>query len=104
VQRSITYHQVGTTVKATSRVAADNSVSVDLKVEDTGIKTAEATDDAAGAAAPGFENANLTTRVSVPPGQAVVAQAIRRDGKAGKTVTLVIVTARVVEQQRQGPK
>ena len=27
-------------------------------------------------------------------------QAIRRDGKAGKTVTLVIVTARVVEQQR----
>ena len=36
-------------------------------------------------------------RLTVPPGRAVVAQAIRKDGKQGKGVTLVIVTARVVE-------
>jgi hypothetical protein len=47
--------------------------------------------------APAFETGTLTTRVSVPNGQAVTAQAVRTDAKASMGVTLVIVTATVIE-------
>lgn len=98
-QRSIMYHQVGTTVKAIARVEADSAVGIELSVQDSTIKPPEAGDEAAGGA-PTFETASLSTHVSVPAGKAVVAQAVRKDAKASRTTTLVIVTAKVVEAGR----
>jgi hypothetical protein len=95
MQRSVSYHAVGTTVKATTRVEADNSVAVALDVQDSTVKAAEAGDDAAGGA-PTFDTASLATSLSVPVGKPVMAQAIRKDAKASRTTTLVIVTAKVV--------
>ncbi|OWK35666.1 hypothetical protein [Fimbriiglobus ruber] len=92
VQRSISYHQSGTTIKATARAVTDNAVVVDLNLNDSGLKTPESGDEH-----PSFDNSTLTTTLTIPPGRVVTAQTVNKDGKAGRTVTLVLVTARVVE-------
>ncbi len=92
-QRSISYRDVGTTVKMTARVGSDDAVALDLSVQDSRVRTVEAGDEVAAAS---VETGSLTTKVSVPAGRPVVAHAVRTDGKAGATVSVVIVTARVV--------
>ena len=93
-QKSFSYQNVGTTVKMTARVVADDSVVVDLNVQDSKVRLPDAGDEALAAA---MENNTLTTKLSVPAGKAVIAQTIRTEGKGGTTVTVVIVTARVVD-------
>jgi hypothetical protein len=93
VQRSITYQQAGTNVRATARVATNNAVVLDLNVTDSRVKPPEGEKEVGAA----IDNAALTTKVRVPAGRAVVAQSLRSDGKAGRTISLVIVSARVVE-------
>ncbi|QJX00032.1 hypothetical protein [Frigoriglobus tundricola] len=100
-QKSIAYQPVGTTVKLTARVGPDDSVALDLDLRDSRIKAPETGDESG---APTFENATLTTRLSVPAGKAVVAQAVRAEGKAGVTLTAVIVTARVVVSNDPAPR
>lgn len=92
VQQSINYRPTGTVVKATASVGGDGAVSVALSVEDTAVRPA-ATGDEVGAAT--FEQSSLTTKLVVPAGKAVVAHAARKDGKDARTVTLVVVTAKV---------
>ena len=92
--RSVSYQAVGTTVRMTARVGAGDAVAVDLNLADSQVKPPEAGDENG---APSFDNNTLVTKLNVPPGRAVVAQAIRADGKAGRTVTLVVVSARVVD-------
>ncbi len=92
-QKSISYREVGTLVKMTARVGADDAVALELNVQDTRVRAADAGDEAA---APAVETNTLTTKVSVPAGTSVVAQAVRTEGKGGATVAVVIVTARVV--------
>ncbi|MBX9583323.1 MAG: hypothetical protein K2X87_23725 [Gemmataceae bacterium] len=92
-QRSIHYRPVGTTVKATSRAGGDGSVTVDLSVQDSSVRPPPAGDETG---SPAFEQASLSTRLTVPAGKAVVAQAARKDGKDDRAVTMVVVTARVV--------
>jgi hypothetical protein len=92
-QRSINYHSVGTNVRATARVVADSAVVLDLNVTDSRVRPPEGEKEVGAA----IDNAALTTKVSVPAGRAVVAQSLRSDGKAGRTISLVIVSARVVE-------
>jgi hypothetical protein len=92
--RSVNYQAVGTTVRMTAKVGAGDAVSVDLDIRDSQVKPPEAGDEAG---APSFDNNTLTTKLSVPPGRAVVAQAVRTEAKAGRTVTLVIVTARIAD-------
>jgi hypothetical protein len=89
--RSIDYSAIGTTVKLTARVEAGDAVAVDLSVQETKAKP----DEESGATA--FDNGTLTAKVRVPAGKPVVAQTVRTDGKAGTTVAMVIVTARVVD-------
>lgn len=98
-QRSVHYRPVGTTIKATSVPGADGSVAVDLSVQDSSVRPAAADDETG---SPAFDTATLTTRLTVPAGRAVVAQATRKDAKAGRAVTLVVVTAKVVEAARGG--
>jgi len=94
VQRSINYQAVGTTIRLTSRVGAGDAVTVDLDLKDSQVKPPEAGDEAG---ASSFENSTLTTKVRVPNGRSVVAQGVRAEAKSGRTATLVIVTARVVD-------
>jgi type II secretory pathway component GspD/PulD (secretin) len=93
-QRSVTYTPTGTTVKLTARVGAADAVVVDLSVQDSRVRPADAGD---GGSAAALENATLTTKVIVPTGKSVVAQAVRTVGKNGPTVAAVIVSARVVD-------
>jgi type II secretory pathway component GspD/PulD (secretin) len=96
---SVTYQQIGTTARATPRVTAEGVVVVDLDLKDSRVRVPEGA--GAGAAGadepPEFLNTTLASKVTVPPGRAVVAQAVRSEGKSGGTIALVIVTARVVE-------
>lgn len=92
-QRSVGYRDVGTTVKMTARIGSDDAVAVELSVQDSRVRAADAGDEVAAAA---VETGSLTTTVSVPAGKAVVAHAVRTEGKAGATVAVVVVTARVV--------
>ena len=101
VQKSITYQQVGTTVKLTAHVGSDDGVALDLDLKDSRMKPPEAGDESGAAT---FENATLSTKLSVPAGKAVVAQTVRVEGKMGATLSVVIVTARVVEPGASLPK
>ncbi|MCE9564000.1 MAG: hypothetical protein K8U57_18310 [Planctomycetes bacterium] len=94
IQRSITYHPVGTTVKMTPRIGADNAVVLELNVSDSKVKLPDAGDDVG---APTMENNTLTTKLHIQTGRSVVAQSVRTEGKAGATVSVVIVTAKVVD-------
>lgn len=93
VQRAINYRPTGTTIKAVPRVGADGAVTIDLSIQDSSVRPPPAADEAG---APAFETTSLSTVLTVLPGQAVVAQATRREAKDGRAVTLVIVAAKVV--------
>jgi hypothetical protein len=95
VQRSVNYQAVGTTVKLTPRVGADNAVALELSFQESKVRQPDAGDETG---APTMENNTLTTKLSVPAGRAVVAQSVRTEGKAGATVSVVLVTARVVDE------
>jgi len=92
-QRAITYHTVGTTVKLTARVGSEDTVALELSVQDSRVRPADPGDEGGAA---GFETASLSTKLNVPAGKAVFAQTVRTDGKAGASVSVVVVTARVV--------
>ena len=68
-------------------------MAVELNVQDSRVRAADAGDEAA---APGMETSSLTTKLNVPAGKTVVAQAVRTAGKGGATIAVVLVTARVV--------
>jgi type II secretory pathway component HofQ len=89
-QRSVSYHQTGATLRTTARVGPDNAVLLDLSVTESRVKPPEPGEDAAV-----METGTLTTKLTVPGGRAVTAQVIRIDGKAGRTVSVVVVTAQV---------
>jgi type II secretory pathway component GspD/PulD (secretin) len=89
-QRSVTYMPTGTTLKLTARAGAGGAVAVDLDLKDSRVKTE-------GPAAPSTETVSLTTRLTVPAGKPVAAKAVRNESKDGATVSVVVVTAKVVE-------
>jgi hypothetical protein len=95
MRRSISYHEAGTTVKLTAKIGSDDTVALDLNVQDSKVRSAEAGDEVGAAT---FDNNTLNTKLNVPSGKAVAVQTVRTEGKAGGTLSLVIVTARVVEQ------
>jgi Bacterial type II and III secretion system protein len=95
MQRSISYQPVGTTVKMTPRIGADNAVALELNVSDSKVRAPDAGDEAG---ASSTENNSLTTRLNVPAGRSVVAQSVRTETKAGAVISLVVVTARVVDE------
>lgn len=94
VQRSISYHNVGTTVKLTARVGADDTIAVDLDIKDSKVRPPEAADEPS---AVSMDTSTLVTKVNVPLGKGVAAQTLRTEGKSSTTVAYVVVIARVVE-------
>lgn len=94
VRRSVSYHEAGTTVKLSARICAEDKIALDLSVQDCKIRSAD-TGDEAGAAA--FDNNSISTKLNVPAGKAVTAQSVRSDGKSTRSMSLLIVSARIVE-------
>jgi type II secretory pathway component GspD/PulD (secretin) len=101
VAKSITYHAVGTTVKMTARIGTNDAISLDLNVQDSKVRQPEAGDEIT---APAIDNNTLSTKLTVPAGKAVAAQTVRTEGKAGNTISVVIVTARVVDLTAPPPR
>ena len=94
MRRSVSYHEAGITVKLTAKIGTDDVIALDLNVQDSKIRMAEAGDELGAAV---FDHNTLTTKLNVPSGKGVAAQTLRTEGKSGGTQSLVIVTARVVE-------
>jgi type II secretory pathway component GspD/PulD (secretin) len=101
MQRSINYRTVGASVKLTARVGAEDAVVLSLNVQETKIRPPEGGEEAnVAGGAPSFELGTLATQVTVPAGKSVTAQAVRTEGKSGGSISLVIVTAHVIDSRR----
>jgi type II secretory pathway component GspD/PulD (secretin) len=101
VARMITYHQLGSEVRLTPRLTSEGQVQLDLTVQEAGAAYPDdgpqvgEDENSKPVRAPEFTTARLETKLDVPAGLAVAANAVQKGGKAGRGQTLVIVTARV---------
>jgi type II secretory pathway component GspD/PulD (secretin) len=102
VLQQVEYRPQGTTVKAKSRVGPDRTVTTDLTLDDGRAKAPEADDTGAAAGHTSFEKLTVATTLSIPAGRALVVQSNRRVGAGGRAVTLVVVTAEVLEPSPAG--
>ena len=93
MRRTISYQSVGTTVQMIARIGEKDSILLDLTVQDAKVRPPEAADDTG---ATSLDSVSLATKLNIPAGKTVVARTVRTDGKAGATVAVVVVTARVV--------
>jgi hypothetical protein len=99
--RMISYRNTGTNARCTPRVADDETVMLDLKVEDARMHVPEdgvvlGEDDKGKVRATEFITASYTGTVNIGPGRAVLLRDVKMDSKkAGPDRTLVVVTARV---------
>ena len=99
VSTPITYRNIGTQVRVSPLVMGDGSIKLDLSIEDSRARdssTASVGTDEKGAPIPAadFVQTSLTAKVSVPPGQAVVANDAKTISSAGQGQTLIVVGAR----------
>jgi type II secretory pathway component GspD/PulD (secretin) len=102
ITRRISFHNVGTQIKVTPQVAADGSLTLDLDVKDSRGRdstTATVGTDEKGKPIPATEflQTTLTSKISVPPGKAVLAKDAKVVSKEGEGETLILVGARVLE-------
>jgi type II secretory pathway component GspD/PulD (secretin) len=101
--RAITYRNTGTQVRVTPTVTAEKVVQLDFDFSDARLHVPEdgvpiGTDEKGQTVrAAETVNATLKTKLSVPAGQAVFAKGVQTTSKSGKSQTLVLVSARVVE-------
>jgi Flp pilus assembly secretin CpaC len=106
--RSISYRNVGTSVQVRPEVGADGEVTLDLHVEDSGMRAAGggvavgADDKGAAVPAAEFTVFNLETRVKVRPGQVVLAEGAKTESKAGQAQTIILVSASTDEATAKG--
>jgi hypothetical protein len=108
VSRSISYRMVGTQLKATAHVGAENQIEIDLDLNDARMVPNESIalgKDEAGKPvyATEFITSRFTNKLGVVPGQAVAAEGVQTTTKAGKGQTLVIVTAKVLDPNVRPP-
>jgi Flp pilus assembly secretin CpaC len=103
--RSINYREVGTMVQVKPEVAADGTVTLDLRIEDSRMNTPEGGipvgSDERGAPIPAAEygTIHVETRLRIRSGQAVVAQSLRNDTKGVQTETVVLVSVRTEDSR-----
>ncbi|WP_020472769.1 secretin N-terminal domain-containing protein [Zavarzinella formosa] len=99
VRKSITYHSIGTTIQVTARVVTNDAITLDLSVQDTKLRPADSGDEASTG---GMDTISLATKLNIQPGKTVVARAVRVEGKAGATVSVIIVSAKVIGSTGKG--
>lgn len=103
MQRSISYRNTGTRAQAKVRVGAEGAVALDLDLEDSRLRVAPDAPvvgkDDTGAAIRATEivMSRLKSRLTLRPGQSVLAEGVQTKASSGTAQTLVIVTARVIE-------
>lgn len=108
--RAISYRNTGTQAEVTASVGADKTVSLDLRIEDSRLHEADDAPvigkDENGATVRATEVvlSTLKTKLSIPSGQAVTAEGVKTDSKAGPAQLLVVVSARVLEPGAKGGK
>jgi type II secretory pathway component GspD/PulD (secretin) len=108
VSRQMAYRQVGSIVRVTPQVAADKTVTLALKVEDSRMyhpldAPAVGTDENKNPIpATAFSQTNLETKVSVASGKALLAKDAKSTQKEGQGQLLIVVGARVVEPDAKG--
>jgi type II secretory pathway component GspD/PulD (secretin) len=110
VARSIVYRNTGTQAEVTAKVGAENTVSLDLSIQDSRLHVADDApvigkdEDGTPVRVTEVVLSTLKTRLSIPSGQAVAAEGVKTDSKAGPTQILVVVSARVLEPGARGGK
>jgi type II secretory pathway component GspD/PulD (secretin) len=108
--RSIVYRNTGTQARVTARMAAENTIAIDLHVNDSRLRVPEdgieigKDENAAPIRATEVVIASLNSNLNVRSGQAVAAQGVRTDSKSGKEQTVIVVTANVLEPGAKGAK
>ena len=106
--QSISYRNIGTSVRVKPTIGADDQVILDLNLENSAMRASEASptvgNDDKGVAIPAAEFVTFTleTRVRVRPGKLV--QATNSGAKAGKVQTIVLVGASMEEGGQKGGK
>jgi hypothetical protein len=102
--RTISYRNVGTNARCTPRVADDQTVMLELKVDDARMHVPEegvvlGEDNKEKVRATEFVLASYTGTVSIAPGRAVMLRDVKMDAKnPGANRTLMVATARVVDE------
>jgi hypothetical protein len=91
----ITYRNVGTQIKVTPQVTADQSVTLDLSVQDNRGRDS-------GNGEPEFILTSLTGKISVASGKAALAKDAKVAAKEAQGETLIVVGARVIETNAGG--
>jgi type II secretory pathway component GspD/PulD (secretin) len=108
--RSMAYRQTGTKAAVTARAAAEDTVALEVEVEDSSLYAPpdgiELGKDENGAPVVATEVvlATLRGKLSIPSGQAVAAQGVKTLSKSGQTQTLIVVSAHVLEPGTKGAK
>jgi type II secretory pathway component GspD/PulD (secretin) len=100
--RSITYRNTGLSVTVTPHVAADNTILVDLRIQDSrphvpadGIEIGA--DEKGTVRATEFIQSKLEAKLAIAPRRAVFARGVKTTSKSGSDQTLVIVGAQLVD-------
>ncbi len=108
--RSITYREAGTSVQCTPRVTPGKTITLDLRLEEKRPHTPQngvalgVDENNIPILASEFLTTSVDARLTLPSGQAVLAQRVKTSGKTGQEMLLVIVTARVVEAETKSGK
>ena len=108
--RTMAYRQTGTKAAVTARPGSENTVALEVDVEDSSLyvppDSIEIGKDENGAPVLATEVvlSTLKGKLSVAPGQAVAAQGVKTVSKSGQTQTLIVVEARVLEPGGKGVK
>jgi hypothetical protein len=98
ISRLISYRDLGTSVQVTPGIGADGLVVLELRIEDSRMRTAQgvtiATDEKGmNVPATEFITSTLESRLKVRPGHVVVAKGTATTSKLGQAQTLVLVSA-----------
>ena len=102
--QTITYRNTGTSVRCTPRVADDQTVMLELKVDDSRVHIPEdgaviGEGEKGKIRAAQFPVASYTGTVSIAPGRAVLLREVKVDEKAaGPNRTIFLATARVIDE------
>jgi type II secretory pathway component GspD/PulD (secretin) len=91
--RTVLYRDIGTQIRATPEVSAEKTITLDLSVQDARMVIP------ADGGAPDFPRMQLTSKVVVASGKAVLAKDEKSTDKAAPGRIIIVVGARLVESK-----